>query len=151
MHPCQAEMPLTCHGCLGDSHFRRISQHLQLHCTSQGVPLQLSNRTCAILATLQAVCVLGGKHIRGGLSEGFLGCAGIHAEQFRIWEALEVGALPVVLDEEQHSHLEQIGLKLPKVREIRCCPCVCWRVPLKQPHRLSLACLRCPCSASHST
>ena len=50
-----------------------------------------------------------------GLTKGVAGRAGMHAEQFRIWEALEVGALPVVLDEEQHSHLEQIGLRLPKV------------------------------------
>ena len=54
--------------------------------------------------------------VRKKLSARWYDLAGIHAEQFRIWEALEVGALPVVLDEEQHNHLEQIGLRLPKVR-----------------------------------
>ena len=38
--------------------------------------------------------------------------------------------MPVVLDEEQHSHLERIGLKLPKVRGLWCCRsdwrCLLW-------------------------
>ena len=38
----------------------------------------------------------------------------MHAEQFRLWEALEVGALPVILDEPQHAHLEELGLTVPK-------------------------------------
>ena len=53
-------------------------------------------------------------------SAGLRKCVGINAEQFRIWEALEVGALPVILAEEQHNNLEQIGLRLPKVRGSIC-------------------------------